>query len=153
MEHSTRAAAILVAGGKILLIHRTNKGKEFWVFPGGGVEEGEKVKSAVVREVMEEASIICETTKLLYTYIFTDIDHKQFYYLCKYISGKPKLGDYNEKQTMEEGDQTYEPIWIDIRKLPKLLVYPMEIRDWLIADYANSFIDTPRLKKTISGHR
>lgn len=37
-----RAAGILIKDNKILLIHRTREGKEFWVLPGGGVEKNEK---------------------------------------------------------------------------------------------------------------
>lgn len=44
-----RAVAILIKGGQVLLMHRTRNGKEFWVFPGGGVEENESVEEAVAR--------------------------------------------------------------------------------------------------------
>lgn len=71
-----RAVAVLVKDDKVLLIHRTRDGKEFWVFPGGGVEEDEKIEEAVVREVEEEASIKCKIVKLLYTHIYSDLGHK-----------------------------------------------------------------------------
>lgn len=38
-----RSAGIVIKDGKVLLIHRFNKGDEYWVFPGGGVEEGDSV--------------------------------------------------------------------------------------------------------------
>lgn len=139
-----RAAAILVKDNQLLLIHRTRDNKEFWVFPGGGVEEDEKVEEAVIREVEEEASIKCEIVKLLYTHIYTDLGHKQFYYLCKYVSGNPKLGEYNELRTMEKEDQTFKPVWTDIGELDNKLLYPLEIRDWLIQDCRTDFKDTPK---------
>jgi mutator protein MutT len=139
-----RAVAVLVKDDKVLLVHRTRYGKEFWVFPGGGVEENEKIEEAVVREVEEEASIKCKIVKLLYTHIYSDLGHKQFYYLCKYISGNPKLGEYNELRTMNEEDQTYEPVWVNIKELHEKLLYPLEIRDWLIEDYRTNFKDIPR---------
>jgi len=103
----TRAVGILVNDKKILLIHRTNDGKEYWVFPGGGKEEDETVEEAIVREIEEEATIKCKIAKLLYTHEYSDIGHKQYFYLCKYISGTPKLGKFNELQTMQDEDQTY----------------------------------------------
>jgi len=139
-----RAVAILIKDNEVLLIHRTRDGKEFWVLPGGGVEEKEKVEDSVVREVEEEASIKCNIVKLLYTHIYSDLGHKQFYYLCEYVSGDPKLGEYNELRTMKEEDQTYEPVWIKIEELPKKLLYPLEIRDWLIQDYRTGFKNTPK---------
>lgn len=139
-----RAVAILVKDDDVLLIHRACDGKEFWVFPGGGKKESESVEEAVVREVVEEASIRCKVVKLLYTHIYSDLGHKQFYYLCKFISGKPKLGDFNELETMKNKDQSYEPVWMKIEDLSQKLVYPLEIRDWLIEDNRTSFHNTPR---------
>jgi len=139
-----RAVAILAKDNKILLMRRIRNGKEFWVLPGGGVEKKEKVENAVIREVKEEASIKCKIIKLLYTHIYSDLDHKQFYYLCKYISGEPKLGEYNEFQTMKKENQTYEPVWVEIEKLAKKLLFPLEIRDWLIQDQKTGFKNAPR---------
>ena len=139
-----RAVAILVKDDKVLLMHRTRDGKEFWVFPGGGKEENETVEEAVVREVEEEASMKCKIVKLLYTHIYSDLGHKQFHYLCEYLTGKPKLGDFNEFETMKNEDQSYEPVWMKIEDLSKKLLYPLEIRDWLIQDYRLIFKDAPR---------
>lgn len=139
-----RAAAILIEKDKILLIHRTQQGKQFWVLPGGGVEKNEKVKDAVVRELKEETSVDAAIIKLIYIHKYPGINHKHYYYLCKYVSGIPKLGDFNELQTMKNKDQTYEPVWVEIKKLPRMLLYPLEIRDWIIEDYENGFEDTPK---------
>ncbi len=146
-----RAVGILIKSNKILLIHRTREGKEFWVLPGGGVEKNEKVEDTVVREIKEEAGIKSEIVKLLYTHEYSDIGNQQFFYLCKYISGTPKLGNFNEFQTMKSGNQIYKPVWVEIVKLPKMLLYPLEIRDWLVEDYKNNFKETPRtaILKTI----
>ncbi len=143
-----RAVAILIKDDNILLMHRTRDGKEFWVFPGGGVEEGEKVEDAVIREIEEEATIKAKIGKLLYTHNYSDINHKHYFYFCEYISGTPKLGNFNESQRMKEGSQTYKPTWVNIKSLPKLLLYPLEIRDWLTEDLKNNFQDTPR-KETL----
>lgn len=139
-----RAVAILIKDGKILLIKRKKSEEKFWVFPGGGKEDNETPEEAVVREVEEETSIICKTDKLLYTHELKDLGHRHLFYHCKYVSGNPKLGNYNEAKTMKNEDQTYEPVWININELPNLLLYPLEIRDWLVRDYPTNFKDTPR---------
>ena len=77
---NARAAAVLIKDDKILLRHRTRDDKEFWVFPGGGVEEGEKAEVTVVRELEEEASLKTKVVKLLYTHTYSDIDHHQYYF-------------------------------------------------------------------------
>ncbi|WP_396230887.1 NUDIX hydrolase, partial [Frankia sp. EI5c] len=52
--------------GHILLIRRTDNG--YWAIPGGGVEPGESVSQAVVREVIEETGIECEVTGVVGIY-------------------------------------------------------------------------------------
>lgn len=140
-----RAVAIIVNDGKVLLMHRINKGKEYYVFPGGGVEERESVEQAVMREVQEETSLNVTIEKLLYHHIYEDIDNEQFFYLCRYISGKPNLGNANELQEMTNGGNNfYQPLWIEVTDLHKLLLYPLEIRDWFVEDVRINFKDTPR---------
>lgn len=138
MKVKIRAVAILINGDKVLLIHRKNE-KEYFVFPGGGVEEGETVEQAVIREMQEETTIDVKINKLLYHHIYDD-GCEQFFYLCDYINGEPKLSeDSEEKIMMLEGKDFYEPLWVKIEELEDMLVYPLEIRDLLIEDYKNNF--------------
>ena len=142
-----RAVAVIVNNGKILLMHRINNGKEYHVFPGGGVENGETVGQAVLREVQEETSLEVKIEKLLYHHILDD-NTEQFFYLCRYISGEPKLGDGNEARAMKESNTDfYDPMWYEIGELPQLLLYPLEIRDWFIEDIKTNFGNIPREAK------
>jgi ADP-ribose pyrophosphatase YjhB (NUDIX family) len=52
--------------GRILLIRRTDN--KYWSIPGGGMEPGESVREAAVREVKEETGIDCEITGLVGVY-------------------------------------------------------------------------------------
>lgn len=51
---------------RVLLICRTDNG--YWSIPGGGVEPGESVSQAAVREVKEETGIDCNVTGLVGVY-------------------------------------------------------------------------------------
>lgn len=118
-----RSAGIVIKDNKVLVIHRINKGDEYWVFPGGGQEEGETPEQTAVREIAEETTIRVKATKLVY-HIVWDTGEENFFYLCEYISGEPQLRpDSEEFEQMKAGDQVYEPIWIDIEKLPTLKLY------------------------------
>lgn len=46
--------------GQVLLIRRTDNGN--WSLPGGGIELGESVSQAAIRETLEETGITCEIT-------------------------------------------------------------------------------------------
>jgi len=137
-----RSAGIVVKDGKVLLIHRFNKGDEYWVFPGGGVEEGETPDQAVVREIDEETMINVVPKKFLY-HITWDTGEENFFYLCEYVSGEPRLRpDSIEVEQMKKGEQIFEPVWVEIEDLPSLKVYQLEVRDLFLNDYKNGFQST-----------
>lgn len=134
----TRAVAILIKDDKVLLVHRKNE-KEYFVFPGGGVEKEETIEQAVIRELKEETTIDAKIDKLLYHHIYDD-DTEHFFYLCSYISGEPKLSNNSpEKKKMLEGAEFYNPMWVLIKELGNILLYPLEIRDWFLEDVKNNF--------------
>ncbi|MGH9076312.1 MAG: NUDIX hydrolase [Acidimicrobiales bacterium] len=56
---------------RLLLIHRVDNDR--WALPGGGIELGESVSDAVVREVNEETGIEVEVSNIVG--IFSDPDH------------------------------------------------------------------------------
>ncbi|MFA6251053.1 MAG: NUDIX domain-containing protein [Candidatus Paceibacterota bacterium] len=133
-----RAGAILVKKDEVLLMFRKNF-KEYYVFPGGGVEENEDIKQAVLRELQEESSIEAKINKLLYRHIYDD-GKEQYFYLCDYVSGVPELKkDTTEYQKMLRGEDFYEPRWCKIEELNNMLVFPLEVRDLLIEDFKNNF--------------
>ncbi len=52
-----RGAAIIVQEGKIALIKRIREDETYYVFPGGGIEEGETPEEATKREIFEELGV------------------------------------------------------------------------------------------------
>ena len=52
-----RAGIVLIRDGKVALIERHRAGMDYYVFPGGGMDDGETPEQAAVREAMEELGI------------------------------------------------------------------------------------------------
>ncbi len=148
MKPPDRAVAIVIHNKNILLIERMNDGQHYWVMPGGGVEVNETIEEAVIREVLEETSLEVEIVKKLYIHMYNSAHMgrgDQYFFLCSYVSGDPRLGNSNEKVEMDSGRQYYKPQWVPLQSLDTLLLYPLEIRDWLIEDLKNNFKDTPKI--------
>jgi mutator protein MutT len=136
-----RSAGIVIKDGKVLVMHRINKGDEYWVFPGGGQEEGETPDQTAVREIEEETTVKVKADKLVY-HITWDTGEENFFYLCDYVSGEPKLNEDSEEfEESKNATQLYEPMWIEIDKLSSLKLYQLEIRDLFLNDYKNGFPD------------
>jgi 8-oxo-dGTP diphosphatase len=61
-----RAAGLLFDRGRILLVRHTKKQGSYWVIPGGGIEPGESVVSALEREMKEELGLGIKAGNLLF---------------------------------------------------------------------------------------
>jgi 8-oxo-dGTP pyrophosphatase MutT (NUDIX family) len=61
--------------GEILMVHKTDN--DLWALPGGGMDVGESMPDAVVREVKEETGIDVEVTGIVGTY--TNPNHVMAY--------------------------------------------------------------------------
>lgn len=138
-----RAVSVVIDNNKVLLIHRRCKGKEYYVFPGGGVEKNESVQEAVLRELFEETTLIAEIDHLLYIHEYAD-GSEQYFYLLKNPSGTPKLHEKSIENRRNSEKDFYEPMWVDFNKLKQLKLYPLEIRDWFTEDIKNNFINCPK---------
>ena len=133
-----RAVGIVIKDNRVLLIERKNE-LEYFVFPGGGVEKEETVEQAVIRELQEETTVQVKIKKLLYQHIYDD-ETEQYFYLCEYITGEPKLADdAPEIKQMAQGNDFYNPGWYKVEDLKSMLIFPLEIRDLLLEDIKNDF--------------
>lgn len=104
---------IVEKDSKVLMIKRAKKeGNLEWVFPGGKVEENETKEQACIREMLEETAITVKPIKELGERLHPDTNVNITYYLCKYISGKPRILD--RKEVEDIGFKTQEEINKDV---------------------------------------
>jgi len=126
-----RAVGVIVKNDKVLLMRRIRNGQEYYVFPDGGVKEGESTETATIREIKEELSINPKIDKLLFE--IENQGRQEYYYLIKEFSGQPQLGG-EEKQRMNENNQ-YHPIWMSLDNLRELdNLYPKEDKSRIIKE-------------------
>ena len=54
---TVRVGALIITGDGLLLVRQQRRDREYWLLPGGGVQFGESLAGALVRELCEELSL------------------------------------------------------------------------------------------------
>lgn len=133
-----RVRAVIIEDGKILLMHRIKHGHEYWVFPGGGVDDADKsLEYGLKRECLEELGVEVEVKDLLMNkfYILDNLKGQiQYFYNCRIIGGKVGTGTGPEWSSDRDIEKygTYEIVWIPINELKNKTIYPFEVRDEIV---------------------
>lgn len=142
-EKIKRVRGIILFDDNIILMkrERIKEGKKFlyYVFPGGGVEEGETLEQALHREVLEELGI--KVTLLKNLYLSTYDNQINGYFLCKYLSGKFGTGEgpeFNDKSYSNRG--TYTPLILPISEIGNINLLPELVKNRFISDLKNGLI-------------
>jgi ADP-ribose pyrophosphatase YjhB (NUDIX family) len=125
-------AAVIFEDGRVLLQRRDDTGR--WGLPGGGVEPGESVRQALIREVREETGLEVEPLRLIGVYsdplhhqIVTYPDGNVVHYVSSVFECRVRAG------TLECGEESLELDWFDPERLPEdlMLISTIRIRDAL----------------------
>jgi len=121
-----RVSALIIDSEKVLLLHRIKPNKDYFVLPGGSVEENEDNISALKREIKEETNLEIEVDKLLWQ-VNSEFDERtQYIYLVLKYFGSLKLGSpEKERQSV---DNKYVLEWHNINDLKTVKFFPSEIK-------------------------
>ncbi len=130
-----RAGIVLVQDGKVALIERHRAGMDYYVFPGGGVDEGETSEQAAAREAMEELGIEV-AIKQKVAEIQLGQKSRQFYFLVEQTGGEFGTGtgeEYTDSDPADPGEGIYIPVWMPIEKLSEYKnIYPESVASLVI---------------------
>jgi 8-oxo-dGTP pyrophosphatase MutT (NUDIX family) len=114
-----RAGIVLIKDNKVALIERHRAGLDYFVFPGGGVDEGESPEQAAIREAMEELGIQV-AIKQKVAEIQLGRKSRQVYFLVEQIGGEFGTGvgeEYTDADPNDPDEGIYIPIWMPIDEL------------------------------------
>lgn len=126
-----RVRAIIKEGEKILLIHRIKKEREYWVFPGGGVEKTDSDhESALIRECIEELGVDVQVGNLFTTHEFGEADKEQceYFYFCEITGGKLGTGSGPEFQEGTHYEGMYALEWISLKSFSSKNIQPEDVK-------------------------
>ena len=134
-----RATAVIIKDGLILLIHRFRNGVEFFVLPGGGVEEGESIEEAVIREVKEETNFDAKINKKIWEYLneYNGSQKMHYFYLITNFSGDMKLGGEEAKENSAENSYALE--WHKLDDIENLPLKPEKVKEKIKEEFISKF--------------
>lgn len=92
---------------KVLLVKRRDV--PVWVFPGGGIEEGETPEQAVIREVWEESGFKVRIKRKIAEYTYQANSRITYVFECEVVSG-----------TAQTSNESKEVAFFAIDDLPEL---------------------------------
>ena len=114
-------AVVVDDTGDLLLVHKTDN--DLWALPGGGVDPGESVSEAVLREVLEETGMDVEVVRLSGVYTnprhvmaYDDGEVRQQFSLCfvaRLLGG-----------TLTTSSETSEVAFVPPERLDDLTIHP-----------------------------
>lgn len=108
------ANALVVRGDEVLLVRRSDTGE--WAPISGIVDPGEHPSETAVREALEEAGVVIEVERLLWTVVMEEItypngDRCRFLdhgFRARWVSGEPYVAD----------EESTEVAWFPVDALP-----------------------------------
>lgn len=135
MATKNRAVLVFVNDGKILLLYRFKNGEEYYVFPGGGIEDGESVEEAAVREAKEETGLDITLGKKLWEY--ENKDRLEYYYLVDRFNSELRLKIGGPEQDSQSSSNIYRLEWIPLARIKGIKLLPEIMRDRVSDEFLN----------------
>lgn len=135
MTSKDRVALIIIDGGKILLLHRLKNGEEYYVFPGGGIEEGESAEEAVTREAKEETGFDIKISKKLWENKNKNNNRTEYYFLVDKFNGELATEIGGPEQKTQSADNVYHLEWVALDKIKDIKLLPEEIKQRVLQEF------------------
>lgn len=137
----SRAGGLVIKDGKLLLMHRikvkdgvTN---EYYVVPGGGIENNETLSETTIRELKEEIGIDVDVIQEEPIYTYQTEKENQYFLLSEYVGGDIGTGkgpEFTDASYVNRGVYSVELVPIEEIITGKINMVPENIKEQFIKD-------------------
>lgn len=134
---TARAGIILVKDGRVAMIERHRPGVHYFVFPGGGVDEGEPFEDAARREAHEELGLEVELVEGSVVRMRTPSEHR--YFRVRAIGGTFGTGTGPEYTNPDPWKGSYRAVWLPIVDLASVRVVPRVLSGFIVRTEQNGW--------------
>jgi len=143
MTKKIRPSVVLIRNKKVLLLKSKYSSGEFYLLPGGRMEDFDTIEDTAIRETKEETNYDIKITKLLYIQEWIDKKRKKdvlyMIFLGEIIDGKEThLND----PCLEKGNIKGIK-WFNVEKMREITFYPKDIVPLLKEDCKQEFNKCP----------
>ena len=132
---TVRVRALLITpDGDLLTIQRVRPGQDpYWVLPGGGVEDGENLETALARELREEIAATADVHSLLH--IVDQNGHRQYFYLARARSWSAKASDRSGPEFTDptRGEYHIQPVPLTAEAVAEIDLKPAALARSLLS--------------------
>lgn len=119
-------------GPEVLLVLHRHPDRSFWCFPGGGLEPGETVAAAAVREAEEETGLRVALEGVCHVQDRPDVDTVDVFYTARILGGTAALGTDPDRPGAAPPVLT-ELRWVPLAEFPRHRVLPADLAAALAA--------------------
>lgn len=143
MKYAVRA--IVTNGSKLLVMHRNKYGSLYYTLIGGGVDDGESLEQALVREVKEETGLTVTGARLVYIENHPEPYRTQYIYLCSVAPEQTvAISEGSEEAMLNRLDaDIHTPMWVDADSLKNLAFRTPQLQAALIKGLKDGFGPQP----------
>ncbi|MDD3460188.1 ADP-ribose pyrophosphatase [Mesotoga sp. SC_NapDC2] len=121
--HRISVRALVIKDESVLLVRHEHRDRPpFWCFPGGLVEPGEDLFTAIKREIREETYLEVFPKSVVALQEFKRESLLEVIFSCDYVSGRTNLGSDPDNSGVPT---LVEVKWVEIGEIEKYRVLPI----------------------------